>query len=205
MSNEPRWLLSNFALCGVCNNGQYVRAGGRRDNAFYACHEGYHLKRRARLCDAWVERNITAYLSRYGIHIGKPEPRPDIDRDALQKEAKSLRERKTSQLKMHALGEIDDDDLKTGLRAIRDRLSVVEAQLAQSSQPDPIPEFRRHGPTRDIWESLPLARRRAILRKLVTVTILPTSARGKAPFDPGSVRIVINETGDTLDVRQWAA
>ena len=205
MSNEPRWLLSNFALCGVCNNGQYVRAGGRRDNAFYACHEGYHLKRRARLCDAWVERNITAYLSRHGVDIGKPEPRPDIDRDALQKEAKGLRERKTSQLKMHALGEIDDDDLKTGLRAIRDRLSVVEAQLAQSSQPDPIPEFRRHGPTRDIWESLPLARRRAILRKLVTVTILPTSARGKAPFDPGSVRIVINETGDTLDVRQWAA
>jgi len=29
MSNEPRWLLSNFALCGVCNNGQTVRAGGR--------------------------------------------------------------------------------------------------------------------------------------------------------------------------------
>jgi DNA invertase Pin-like site-specific DNA recombinase len=203
MSNEPRYLLSGFMLCGVCNNGQTVRAGGRRDNAFYACHEGYHLKRRARLCDAWVERNVTAYLSRYGVDIGKPEPRPDIDRDALQKEAKRLRERKASQIRMHALGDIDDDDLANGLRIIRDRLTVIEAQLAQSSQPDPIPEFRRHGPTREIWQSLSLARKRAILRKLVTVTILPTAARGKAPFDPGSVRIVVNENGEVLDVRQW--
>jgi site-specific DNA recombinase len=204
MSNEPRWLLSGFALCGVCDNGQTVRAGGRRDNSFYACHEGYHLKRKARLCDAWVERNVTAYLSEKRENIGKPEPRPDIDRDALQAEAKKLRNRKASQIRMHALGEIDDVDLATGLRIIRDRIKVIEAQLAQSNQPDPIPEFRgRHAHTRQIWQSLPLARKRAILRKLVTVTILPTAARGKAPFDPGSVRIVVKETGDVLDVRLW--
>jgi len=205
MSNEPRYLLSGFAFCGICNNGQTVHAGGRRDNAFYACHEGYHLKRRTRLCDAWVERNVTAYLSRYSVNIGKPEPRPDIDRDALQAEAKKLRNRKASQIRMHALGEIDDSDLATGLRIIRDRLNVIDAQLAQSNQADPIPEFRdRHGPTRQIWQSLSLARKRAILRKLVTVTILPTASRGKAPFDPGSVRIVLEETGKVLDVRQWS-
>jgi site-specific DNA recombinase len=204
MSNEPRWLLSGFALCGVCNNGQTVRAGGRRDNSFYACHKAYHLKRKTRFCDAWVERNVTAYLSRHGMDIGQPEPRPDIDRDALQAEAKRLRNRKASQVRMHALGEIDDGDLAAGLRIIRDRLKVIEAQLAQSNQPDPIPEFRgRHVATREIWQSLPLARKRAILRKLVTVTILPTAARGKAPFDPGSVRIVVKETGDVLDVRLW--
>lgn len=82
---------------------------------------------------------------------------------------------------------------------------MIEAQLAQSDQPDPIPEFRRgrHSPTRQIWESLPLARRRAIIRKLVTVTILPTAARGAAPFDRDAVRIVLNETGGRLDVREW--
>jgi DNA invertase Pin-like site-specific DNA recombinase len=206
MSNEPKYLLSGIALCGVCNDGQTVRAGGRRDNSFYACHEGYHLKRRVRICDAWVERNITAYISRYRVDIGKPEPRTDIDRDTLQAEAKRLRERKASQIRMHALGDIDDADLSAGLRIIRDRLRVIEAQLAQSSQPDPIPEFRgRHAHARQIWESLPLARKRAILRKLATVTILPTAARGKAPFDPGSVRIVVKETGDALDVRGWGS
>jgi site-specific DNA recombinase len=203
MSNEPRWLLSGFALCGVCNDGQTVRAGGRRDNPFYSCHEGYHLKRRARLCDAWVERNVTAYLSRFGMDIEKPEPRPDIDRDRLQAEAKKLRDRKASQIKMHALGEIEDADLATGLRFIRDRLQVIDRQLVQSNKADPLPEFRQHGPTRQIWASLPLERKRAILRKLVTVTILPTAARGRAPFDPSSVRIVVKETGNLLDVRLW--
>jgi len=137
------------------------------------------------------------------MDIEKPKPRPDIDRDVLQAEAKKLRNAKASQIRMHALGEMDDADLATGLRIIRDRLKVIDAQLAQSNQADPIPEFRRHGPTRQIWASLPLARKRAILRKLVTVTILPTAARGRAPFDPGSVKIVIKETGERLDVRDW--
>jgi site-specific DNA recombinase len=203
-SNEPSYLLSGWGLCGVCNNGQTIRASGRRDNPCYACHDGYHLKRKIRFVDAWVERNVTAYLSRHGMDIGKPDPRPDIDRPALQAEAKKLRTRKASQIRMHALGEIDDADLSAGLRIIRDRLRVVEAQLAQSSEPDPIPEFRgRHSATREIWQSLSLARKRAILQKLVTVTILPTASRGKAPFDPASVRIVVKETGDVLDVRQW--
>jgi hypothetical protein len=103
---------------------------------------------------------------------------------------------------MHALGDIDDSDLATGLRAIRDRLSVIEAQLAQADEPDPIPEFRHHGPTRQIWVSLNLPRKRAIIRMLVDITMLPTGRRGPG-FDPNSVRIVVKETGDVLDVRQW--
>lgn len=204
ITNQTKYLLSGWAFCGVCGNGQTVRASGRSDNPWYTCQEFNHLKRRIKLADAWVERNITAYLSRYGMDIGKPQPRPDIDRDALQAEAKKLRNRKAAQIRMHALGEIEDADLSTGLRIIRDRLRVIEAQLAQSDEPDPVPEFRDpHGRTRQIWQSLPLERKRAILRKLVTVTILPTTARGRAPFDPGSVRIVVKETGGVLDVRGW--
>ena len=208
-ANEPKWLLSGIAECGICNNGETVRATGGKKHYVkpsYVCRSHDHLKRQAPATDAWVERNVTAYLSRYGVDIGKPEPRPDIDRDALQAEAKKLRDRKASQIKLHALGEMEDADLATGLRIIRDRLNVINAQLAQSDQPDPIPEFRHHGPTRQIWASLPLARKRVILRKLVTVTILPTARKfGRTGgLDSDSVRIVVNETGDVLDVREWA-
>jgi len=203
IGTEPKWLASNIARCGVCNNGTTVRATGRRDATFYTCREGYHLKRRARYVDAWIERNVTAYISEHGMDILKPEPRKEIDTSTLRAEAKRLRERKATQIRMHALGELDDADLGIGLRAIRDRLAVIDAQLAQSDQPDPIPEFRRHGPTREIWRSLSLARKRAIIRMLADITILPSGTRGRAGFDPDAVRIVLKETGDILDVRQW--
>jgi hypothetical protein len=103
---------------------------------------------------------------------------------------------------MHALGEIDDSDLEIGMRAIRDRITVVDSQLAQADKPDPIPEFRHHGQTRKIWYGLPLARKRAILRQLIEVTMLPTARRGPG-FDRDSVRIVVKETGKILDVRDW--
>jgi DNA invertase Pin-like site-specific DNA recombinase len=203
VGTEPKWLLSNIARCGICDNGTTVRASGRIGATFYTCREGYHLKRRAHYCDAWVERNITAYISQNALAILKPEPRPDIDTTALRTEAKKLRERKAAQMRMHALGDIDDADLAVGLRVIRDRLAIIDVQLAKADQPDPIPEFRRHGPTRQIWASLSLPRKRAIINMLADITILPTALRGRAGFDPGSVRIVLKETGNVLDVRDW--
>jgi hypothetical protein len=206
MGTEPKWLLSNIAKCGVCNDGTTVRATGRRDASFYTCRGGvHHLKRQARYCDAWVERNITALMSQRGMYIQKPEPRPEINQGALRDERKKLLERKATQVRKHALGELDDDDLTLGLSVIRDRLAVVDAQLAQSDEADPIPEFRRHGPTRQIWHSLSLARKRAIIRRLLDITILPTKLRGRAGFDPGSVEITVKETGEHLDVREWTA
>ena len=43
------------------------------------------------------------------------------------------------------------------MREIRDRLKVIEAQLAQTDQPDPLAEFRGQ-PAGAVWASLPLPR-----------------------------------------------
>jgi site-specific DNA recombinase len=202
--NEPRWLLSKIARCGICDDDTtvFVTATKKDTGPAYVCDKKYHLRRNVCHADAWIERNVTAYISENGMDILKPEPREDIDTSALRAEMKRLRERKTAQMRMHADGEIDDADLKAGMRYINDRLRVIDAQLAQADQPDPLPEFRRHGPTREIWSGLSLARKRAIIKMLVDVTMHPTTRRGPG-FDPDSVKIVIKETGDVLDVRQW--
>jgi site-specific DNA recombinase len=203
--NEPKHLLTGIAKCGICNDGTSVRANGSgtlRGKKGYQCEKVAHIHRNIELVDEWVERNVTAYISKYGPDTLKPEPREDIDTDKLRAERKRLQERKATQMRMHALGEIDDSDLEIGMRAIRDRITVVDSQLAQADKPDPIPEFRHHGQTRKIWYGLPLARKRAILRQLIEVTMLPTARRGPG-FDRDSVRIVVKETGKILDVRDW--
>ena len=203
--NEPKHLLTGIATCGVCNDGTSVRVNGSgtlRGKRGYQCENIAHIHRNIELADAWVERNVTAYISRYGAVVLKPEPREDVDADALRAEAKELRMRQNEQLDLHSEGLIDKSQLQRKLREFKDRLDAIEAQLAQSDQPDPLPEFRRHGETRRIWYSLPLARRRAILRQLVDVKIDKTNKRG-AGFDEDSVQIFDKKTGERIDVRSW--
>ncbi len=202
--NEPKWLLSKIAQCGICNDGttMYVTGTKKDTGPAYVCDKFNHLRRNTRHADAWIERNVTAYISQNRLDILKPEPREDINTAELRAEVKQLQKRKTAQMRLHSEGEITDSDLKTGMRFINDRLRVIEAQLAQADKPDPIPEFRRHGPTRKIWHDLSLPRKRAIIKLLVNITMSPTVRRGPG-FDPDSVKIVVKETGDILDVRTW--
>jgi DNA invertase Pin-like site-specific DNA recombinase len=197
-SNEPRYLLTGIAKCGVCGDGTTVKSNGsgtlrpRPEAGRFTGQQGYecstkagHLHRNMARVDALIERRVIEYLDRYAKDALRPPVRKGIDVSALRREAARLRERKTAQIKLHALGELDDDELTTGLRAIRDRLSVVEAQIHASTEADPIPEFRGR-PAEMVWKSLPLPRKRAVIRVLMDITLNPPAKRGRV-FDADSV------------------
>jgi len=134
-----------------------------------------------------VEQVIMGYLDRYAKDALKPPIRKGIDVSALRAEAKKLRERKAAQIRMHALGDLTDEELAMGMRTIRDRLSVVEAQIHAANEPDPIAEFRDK-PAASVWHSLSLPRKRAIIKLLVEITINSTMHRGRG-FDPDSITV----------------
>ncbi len=188
--NEPKHLLTGIAKCGICNDGTTVRANGSgtlRGKQGYQCEKIAHIHRNIEHVDAMVEEAIIRYLDLYAKDALKPPTRKGIDVSALRAEAKKLRERKAAQIRMHALGDLTDDELAIGMRTVRDRLSVVEAQIHASSEPDPVAEFRDR-PARTTWKSLSLPRKRAIVKLLADVTLMPTARRGPG-FDPESVRI----------------
>jgi DNA invertase Pin-like site-specific DNA recombinase len=187
--NEPRWLLSGIATCGAC--GSPVRVAGHDGNggAGYACQSCWKVRRNARYLDAAIEALVIDRLSRDDVkNLLRPPVRQGIDTTRLKAEAARLRQRKARQMHLHSAGQIDDDDLVTGMADIRDRLDVVQAQLAACAEPDPLAEFRGDEPAEAVWRSLPLARKRAIVRDLMTVTLKPTARRGPG-FDPKSVEV----------------
>jgi site-specific DNA recombinase len=192
--NEPKHLLTGIAKCGICNDGTSVRANGSgtlRGKKGYQCEKVAHIHRNIENVDAFVEAHIIARLSRPDVtDILRPPPRKGIDTAKLRGEAAALRQRKQRQMELHSAGVIDDADLTAGMRAIRDRLDVVTAQLAAYNEPDPLAEFRTQ-PAETVWKSLSLPRRRAVVRLLVDVTLMPTARRGPG-FDPDSVRIEWN-------------
>ena len=143
-SNEPRYLLTGIARCGVCGDGTTVRSNGAgtlrpRPNGRLTGQQGYecptgHLHRNMRRVDEHVEALAIGYLDRCARQSLKPPTRKGIDVSALRAEARKLPERKSAQIRMHALGDLTDDELMAGVRAIRDRLSVVEAQIHASAE-----------------------------------------------------------------------
>jgi site-specific DNA recombinase len=195
--NEPKWLLSGIAKCGICQDGTTVRATGSgtlRGKTGYQCQKIAHLFRSTKHVDGLVERAIVDYIGAHArSDMLKPPVRKGIDTAELRTEAKSLRDRKAAQIRMHSAGVIDDEDLARGMREIRDRLAVVEAQLRACDAPDPLAEFRDK-PAETIWNSLSLARKRAIVKLLTDITIKPSGRRGPG-FDPDSVDVTWKTLG----------
>ncbi len=184
--NAPRWLVSRIGLCGLCDDGTTVKIfGGTKKAPSYRC--GNHLRRNAAHIDKFVSQLVVRRLSQPDVaDILKPPPRPDVDEKSLRAESRRLADRKKRLMEMAALGDLDDDDLKVGLKAIRERLAVVNAQLADSDQPDPLAEFRDR-PAKMVWQSLSLARQREVVKLLMRVTFLPS--RKGSGFDHRSVRV----------------
>jgi hypothetical protein len=142
------------------------------------------------LTDAYVTMHVIERLSRDdAADLLRPPPRPGVDVSALRAELKRIEKAGAAQARMHAAGEIGDGELAAGSRYRRERLAEIKSQLDASSAPDPLAEFRGQPDAERVWDSLPLERKRAVLRALAVVTILPATRRGSG-FDPGSVRIV---------------
>lgn len=188
--NEPRWLVSLIALCGICDDGTTVHVGGGKRGPDYICSGPIsHMRRSAGKVEEVVSAAVVARLSQPDVAgLLRPPDRAGVDTSKLRAEARRLREQKQSQVRLHAAGDLDDDQLAEGSRFIRGRLAAIEAELATATEPDRLAEFRGDVDAQAVWDSLPLARQRAIVDVLMVVTLDKPTLRGPV-FDVESVRI----------------
>ena len=199
-ANEPRWLVSGFATCGVCGKPLKVGGSGRGRGPAYVGTDCGHMRRAAGSSDNLtsdpagvddlIAQLVVARLSRPDAgDLLKPQPRPGIDVKRLRAEARKLAERKAAQMRMHAAGIVDDADLAVGLRAIRAQLAQIDRELAAAAdQPDPLAEFRGK-PAAAVWMELGIARRRAVVQVLIESVIIQPSGRRGNRFHPDTVEV----------------
>jgi DNA invertase Pin-like site-specific DNA recombinase len=184
--NEPRHLCSGWARCHC---GAPVKIGGGGGGRSYVCTVANHLRRAAAASDAWVSAWVIARLERDdAATLLAPPPRPGVDVRALREEQQRLTAIGGRQAAMHALGEISDDELRTGSATRKRRLEKIAADLAATSETDPLAEFRGRD-ARQVWESLSMPRKRAVAALLCRVTFKRATRRGSG-FDPGSVEVL---------------
>ncbi|WP_285610601.1 recombinase family protein [Actinokineospora globicatena] len=210
---KPRWLGSGLYVCGACGATEMRVQSGGWSNAkvhnrapTYRCGnreavvEGGHFARRAVNLDDFVERLLVARLARPDAVDLLRAPASAVDTVDLSARAVELRQR-LQQL---------DDDLDEG-RIGRDRwlrrnermrgeLDSLSAELTRASAADPLvglaglPDIAAvwFGLREDRGDGLSLTRRRAILARLATITVL-RAGRGRRSdgsyFDPAAVGV----------------
>ncbi|MGH3201726.1 MAG: recombinase family protein [Streptosporangiaceae bacterium] len=187
--NTPRWLGSRIYQCGICADGSALivsgsttsAPGGRRYRYFrYTCRAEGHLARAAVPCDAYVRLVVTTYLARPEMAAAvTPPEEAGLDAAALHKEAERLRDLKNEQARLHGRGAIDGEQLTAGSAEIGARLDAIKTALTAASARDPLAGIAGNPDAARIWDDSDLGYRRAILRRLVAVTVYPSRARGR--------------------------
>jgi DNA invertase Pin-like site-specific DNA recombinase len=190
-----KWLLSNLALCGRCDDGTTVRVNYRgrpnadgKDVAVYRCREYSHLSRAAGWCDWRVSERVIQRLSRDDARdLLVDDDREDLAE--LRSEQSTLRLRLDQLAEDYADGTITRPQLKAGTERLRARLGDLEGRMVHIDRAPILADLVTAQDVRKTWQSIGLDRQRAVVDLLYTVTLLPRPAgNGPAPLE--SVRMV---------------
>jgi site-specific DNA recombinase len=189
--NEPSHLLSGIGECGVCQDGTTVFASGPRVCSRYRCNSGAgHLGRAAEAADEFVGMVVVRRLEQPdAVELLAPRTCA-VDGGELHRQAETLRQRLNEQAAAHARGTITTAQLEAGSAILRADLGRAEAALAASVTGSPLDGIAGRRDASEVWDALPLWRKRAALRVLVTPVLMPARG-GRQPggsyFDAASV------------------
>ena len=205
--NTPKWLLSSLAVCARCGDiiqratgvGRFGAKEGQPETPCYRCRSCSGLRRPVEFADAVVRGVITRYLAREDAGDLLPSPRAGPDRAALEAERTALRGRRAVQLRLHAEGSIDDDELKTALETFGARLAVISAELENTGRHSVLTGIAGRPDAAQVWDGLTLGLRREVIRACCEdppVVFLP----GKPPdvFNPELIKLNIKGTPGTV-------
>jgi len=197
-SNRGRWLLSGIAVCGKDGCGLPLRSGTTVSNraagttrTVYRCPAGGggHVARTARDVDDLVAGVVVELLTRPDWSQALVVvPAETADGKWLAVEAVALRARLGEAADEYAEGNITAAQLAKITGRVQEKLADVEATMSRAARGSALGAFTPGRDPAKVWAGLPLDRRRAVVRELMTVTVLPTGRSGNV-FDPASVRI----------------
>lgn len=201
-SNDHRWLLAGVALCGRCDDGTTMRSGTARSGGVYLpaykCSAHHHLSRLIEPLDEFVTDVVVARLSREDAagELAPAQDRPDAE--ALNAERDELASRRGDLAALVADGTLTAAEVRAQAARLQSEVDRVDRELAALVERDPAAAIAGADDVRAAWDGATIGTRKAVLRSLVRVTVLPARpgrpagwdpAGGRGYFDPSAVRI----------------
>jgi DNA invertase Pin-like site-specific DNA recombinase len=179
-------------LCGRCG-GRLYSGGTNLGVARYGCREGmamsppHTLYRRADHVDTYVERYVAKRLDRENVAL---LPRRD-DTAPLYAEQDRLQARSQMLARLVATGGMSEHQFVIANTELQRELQLVDTKIGRINATSALSGIADAVTPGLAFLEQPLDRRRAVLRSLVQVTLLPGRPRypGGLSFHPDSVKI----------------
>jgi DNA invertase Pin-like site-specific DNA recombinase len=205
----PTTLGTGIYVCGVCGEPKLRLGSSRARRAAYKCgnvdtsQAQGHVTRVADKLDAYVEGALLEIISRPGAveAMCAVVDTDDAALAALRSEQVKIR-RRLNTLAARMADPNDDafDDEQTAItsKMLRDRNNEITAILTAANMRSPLDVLLGAESVEQMWdEVLTLGQKRAILAEVLIVTVLPTTAGGRAPdgsyFNADAVRVALTD------------
>lgn len=192
-SNRAKWLLAGIAQCGACGaplksaTVASNRAKGTTRTVYRCPTPGRgHVARSAVDLDEHVTGVVLGLLGRHDFTPTlATSSAPDAE--ALRVDAVAIRSSMGEAADLFAAGSITGAQLAKITKGLQDRLDDTEAAMARAARGSALAPFTGRDPAK-VWKGLAIDRRRAVVRELMTVTVLASGRRGNV-YDPNLTRI----------------
>ncbi len=187
MSGAHRYLLSGIARCGEC--GEPLRilvAHGTRPCA-YVCQRNFCVRRKQSEVDHLVTELVVRRLTKPdAVQLLAASAGKDVV--SLVEESAGLRAKLDLVADQFANDEIDGVQLARITARLRPRLDALEVEIRSATSMPDLSDVAGPGAV-ELWEQLPLDRKRAVIRLLLDVRVLKIGKTGRAAFDPAGVAV----------------
>lgn len=203
---QVRWIGSGLYQCGVCADGTTMLSAHTRSKSrggeqvpAYRCRNGSHLTRTAGYLDEFIRAIVIERLSRPDARLLLAAQERRVDVEALHARRTDVAEQ---------LKEIGRDAVKLRIPLatvaamtdeVQAELDGIDAQLSASSAHSPLAGFADAEDVTAAWDSATVGRRKAVVRGLMTVTLVkapkgrPAGWKpGEPYFDPEAVKVTWN-------------
>lgn len=187
-SRARKYLLTGIALCGGRCGGRSTLSSGKsnRGAALYRCSTCFGVGRSQPALDDHVITLVARRLSKADARELVVD-RKCADIGTLLAESATLQGRLDALANEFADGELTASQLRTASQRLRSKLVTVEAAMADAERVRIFDGIIGADDVEAVLRAVSLARRRAVVATLVTITVLPT--RRGARFDPDSISI----------------
>jgi site-specific DNA recombinase len=200
-----RTLLGGLALC-PCGNvvtGMPSHTG----HHIYRCaplgrntaHQGGHVARQAAPVEAFIERTVIARLSQPDAADLIAAPDSGVDVTGLRQEGAAIRANLEEMAADRALGRISRAQMLAATDQGNARLAEIADELAEAARESVLAPLIAAENADQVWEALDLARKRAIIKTLMIITLRSLGKGARRGFDPATVQITWHQNGQEED------
>jgi site-specific DNA recombinase len=186
-SFERRFMGAGLYRCGICESTMRTAYPGARKSRCYACRNGAHLVRSGQPLDDYVTATVLERLSRDDAANLLANQGVDVVALGVQREA--LQRKLDDITRMFDDDEIDAEQFRTTSVSTRNKLAVIDRQLAEVGRSSPAAALAAADDVWALWNSMTPTQQADAVDEIAVVTVNPCP-KGQRRFDPDYIDIV---------------